>query len=285
MSMNKEVYKIVQFLKDTLRKSGQKGFALGMSGGIDSAVCAALAKRAIDELGTIQDHPFEEIRGDYKLDLIILPMGNIADDANTAKEVAAHLDVDIRTVELGDTLNAFLNALNDYPKVVNAAADDKLNGNLKARMRMSAIYYAANEKGLLVLGTDNLAETYTGYFTKHGDGAADVFPLSDFTKREVYEIGRFLGLPESVLSRQPSAGLWEGQTDESEMGVPYNFIDNVLEDLGAANALTYTREQYNEYHKRLNKLHSSTQHKRDAPHIYKREQVIPANLPKYLLNS
>lgn len=284
MSMNKEVFKIVQFLKDTLRRSGQKGFALGMSGGIDSAVCAALAKRAIDELATLQDHPFEETRGDYKLDLIILPMGNIADDANTAKEIAAHLDVDIRTVELGDTLSAFLAALHPTQDG-HTQPDPKVIGNLKARMRMSAIYYAANEKGLLVLGTDNLAETYTGYFTKHGDGAADVFPLSDFTKREVYEIGRFLGLPESVLSRQPSAGLWEGQTDESEMGVPYNFIDNVLEDLGAANALTYTREQYNEYHKRLNKLHSSTQHKRDAPHIYKREQVIPANLPKYLLNS
>ena len=284
MSMNKEVYKIVQFLKNTLRQSDQNGFALGMSGGIDSAVCAALAKRAIDELATDKDHPFDDIRRDYTLDLIILPMGNIAGDADTATEVAGHLGVDIRTVELGDTLSAFLAALHPT-KDGHTQPDPKVVGNLKARMRMSAIYYAANEKGLLVLGTDNLAETYTGYFTKHGDGAADVFPLSDFTKREVYEIGRFLGLPESVLSRQPSAGLWEGQTDESEMGVPYNFIDNVLEGINEANALTYPRKQYDEYFQRLSQLHGSTKHKREAPHIYKRNPVATENSLWSQLNS
>lgn len=265
MSLNREVYNLVQFLKLTLQDSGTTGFALGMSGGIDSAVCAALAKRAIDELHR-EGGPGGR---DYKLDLIILPMGNHVSDANTAEEVIAALGMEGRTVELGDTLAGFLGALNGGLDSSMSEAAQKSTGNLKARMRMSAIYYAANVKNLLVLGTDNLAETYTGYFTKHGDGAADVFPLSAFTKREVYELGRFLGLPESVLTRKPSAGLWDGQTDEEEMGIPYDFIDNRLEGMEGFNKSFYG-DKYADYNAALNDLHFKTEHKRAAPHIFYR---------------
>lgn len=276
MSIAKEVYNITQFLKSTLTNSGQKGFALGLSGGIDSAVCAALAMRAINELN---DEPaqtwldMEHQRRVYTLDLMILPMGNHHTDAGTAEEVAAAIGADVRTIELGDALRTFYTALlgGPYATLVTSKDGHKYLGNIKARMRMTAIYFSANANNLLVLGTDNLTETYTGYFTKHGDGAADVFPLSDFTKREVYELGRFLKLPESVLTRAPSAGLWEGQTDEGEMGVPYDYIDNQLEGLDGLNHQMYTGDQNHEYRRRLNALHHTTAHKRAAPHIYSRK--------------
>lgn len=261
MSMHKEVFNIVEFLKKSIRWSAT-GFALGLSGGIDSAVCAALAKRAIDELNA-------ENKQVFTLDLIILPMNNSESDAIVAREVASTLGVEVREVDLSDTLSSFLSALHPTADG-HTQPNPKCVGNLKARMRMSAIYYSANVNNLLVIGTDNASETYTGYFTKHGDGAADIFPISPYTKREVYEMGRFLGLPESVLSRAPSAGLWEGQTDEDEMGVPYDFIDNIIEGISNANLRRYSECQYSEYINRLSKLHRTTEHKRTPPLVFNR---------------
>lgn len=269
MSINKDVYNVVQFLKTILVQSRQNGFALGLSGGIDSAVCAALAKRAIDELH--RDSARFDTRT-YKLDLIVLPMGNHSSDAEVAHEVAASLGMEARTVDLAPALTAFAEAVmagetGDSPHDAHL----KCVGNIKARLRMTAIYYAANAKGLLVLGTDNASETYTGYFTKHGDGAADVFPISPFSKREVYEIGRHLGLPASVLGRAPTAGLWDGQTDEDEMGIPYDFIDNRIEDMEDLNRASYG-DRYLSLRDKLNELHIGTAHKRQPPHVFKRDQ-------------
>lgn len=246
-----EVNEIVDFLKKTLVNSGTNGFALGLSGGIDSAVCAALAQQAISELNR-----------DHILDLIILPIGNKYSDADCATEVAKTIGAKVRTVELSNALEEFL--------ISNGGSNDaKTTGNVKARLRMTAIYFAANAKNLLVLGTDNLSETYTGYFTKHGDGAADVFPISGYTKRQVYAIGRHLGLPESVLTRAPSAGLWDGQTDEEELGIEYNFIDNRLEGLEGSNEAEY-KERYPALAEKLDTQHRITEHKRAAPHIFVR---------------
>lgn len=257
MDAKREVRGIVDFLKTTLVNSGTRGFALGLSGGIDSAVCAALAARAINELKE------ENANAPYWLDLIILPMGNVSADAESAQEVAASINVAVRSVNLGPALDSFLFAH-------GADVDVKAIGNVKARLRMTAIYYSANVNNLLVLGTDNLSETYTGYFTKHGDGAADVFPISGYTKRQVYALGRELGLPEVVLTRAPSAGLWEGQTDEGELGIPYDFIDNRLEGLEEQNVIEYGG-LYNGLAGKLTAQHEATEHKRDAPHIYIRQ--------------
>lgn len=275
MSVAREVHEITQFLKKTLLNSGQKGYALGLSGGIDSAVCAALAQRAIDEINNGEPDLFTRQPANYILDLIILPMGNVAEDADVAYEVAEYIGAKVRTVNLGNALSEFEIAANlGRPRLVDERAYLKTVGNLKARLRMAAIYFAANENGLLVLGTDNLAETYTGYFTKHGDGAADVFPLSDFSKREVYELGAYLGLPHSVLTRAPSAGLWEGQTDEDELGVPYNFIDNVVEGVFGANVLAYTAVQCRDFGIKLRDQHSATEHKRSEPYTFRRKHSI-----------
>lgn len=103
------------------------------------------------------------------------------------------------------------------------------DANLRARVRMSTVYTVANNLGYLVVGTDNAAEIHTGYFTKHGDGGVDLIPLANLTKREVYEWAKELGVHDDVINKAPSAGLWEGQTDEIEMGTTYDMIDAVLE--------------------------------------------------------
>lgn len=102
------------------------------------------------------------------------------------------------------------------------------DSNLRARVRMSTVYTVANDLGYLVVGTDNAAEIHTGYFTKYGDGGVDLVPIANLTKAEVYDWARALGVHQDVIDRAPSAGLWEGQTDENEMGTTYNMIDKVV---------------------------------------------------------
>jgi NAD+ synthase len=103
------------------------------------------------------------------------------------------------------------------------------DANLRARLRMSTVYGIANNLNYLVAGTDNAAELLTGYFTKHGDGGVDILPLANITKREVFEWAKILGVPQEIIDRAPSAGLWEGQTDEIEMGTTYDMIDDYIE--------------------------------------------------------
>lgn len=261
---------VTQFLKKTLVESGCKGFVVGLSGGIDSSVCAALAKRAIDEL--YEERTMEEIadgeKSKFVLSTLLLPIGGMGRHADVAEEVAFFCNVPPRVVNLTDAFYAIKNAFNGDEE--DNEVNKKWDGNIKARLRMTALYNEANRRNLLVIGTDNLSETETGYFTKHGDGASDVFPLSGFVKREVYALAAVLELPKSALSMEPSAGLWEGQTDEAEMGIPYNFIDNSIEGLHDLNKRTYGQAEYARMREKLRKLHASTEHKRAGPHVYKR---------------
>lgn len=126
------------------------------------------------------------------------------------------------------------------------------DGNTRARLRMTALYAVANLTGRMVVGTDNAAEWYTGYFTKYGDGGVDAVPLVHLTKGEVRELARFLGVPERVITKAPSAGLWAGQTDEGEMGITYDAIDRYLRGLEVSE-----REE-----RAIETLHRNTEHKR-----------------------
>lgn len=212
--MQEKVDEIVTWLKEYLNKSGQKGFVLGLSGGIDSSLVAQLIMRAC---------PNHSIG-------VIMPAGNHPQDKEDAIAAAKacampYIEIDLTKYRQGlfdDTLNVLRQA--DL-----LCGDEKMmRGNIGARLRMTTLYAVGGSLGYLVVGTDNAAETYTGYFTKYGDGGVDLLPISHLTKGEVFEMARYLGIPEQVLNKAPSAGFFQGQTDEDEMGVSYDTIDAYL---------------------------------------------------------
>lgn len=243
-----EIPKIVQWLQDQVKAAGAKGLVVGISGGIDAAVAGALIKKACP---------------DSSLGIIIPIKSNPQDliDAelvvNTLGLTAYKLDLTSEHQNMMDKTWQQLGAIFPEDKLHHRAAD----ANLRARLRMSAIYTAANALNYLVVGTDNKAEYYTGYFTKYGDGACDLMPLADFTKAEVRELAGLLGIPERIIHKTPSAGLWEGQTDEAEMGTTYTHIDAYLRGESVPEPDRKIIEQ----------MHRSSEHKRKLPPVYRRQ--------------
>lgn len=218
--MNKEMHekidKVVMWLRDSVKNAGAKGLVVGISGGIDSAVVACLIKKAFPDnsLGVILP-----IKSDKK---------DIEDGILTAKAC----NIEYFSVDLEEEHIGIMNKVSKQLHNKNLFNDDTKRGtdaNLRARLRMSTIYAIANNLNYLVVGTDNAAEVYTGYFTKYGDGGVDLLPISSLKKHEVYEWAKALGVPNEVIDKQPSAGLWEGQTDENEMGTTYEYIDAFLD--------------------------------------------------------
>ncbi|ABR74013.1 NAD(+) synthetase [Actinobacillus succinogenes] len=190
---------------------GMDGYTLGVSGGIDSAVCAHLAART-----------------GAPVQALILPAEVTSpEDVADAQITLESAGIDGRIISIAPWYDLIMlqltPALNAESERINV-----LKGNLMARLRMIALFTTAQSHRSIVLGTDNAAEMLTGYFTKFGDGAADVLPLARLRKEQVFELGRYLGVPKSVLEKKPSAGLWAGQTDEGEMGVSYAEIDAYL---------------------------------------------------------
>lgn len=198
------VRELEAWIKEQVENAGAGGAAFGLSGGLDSAVVGALCARAL---------------GDRALG-VIMPCMSQARDAEDAMLVAAEYGIETMTVDLGPALETMLSLL--------PAGREMAVSNLKVRLRMVTLYYIANDRGLLVAGPSNKSERSVGYFTKHGDGAADFYPLAGIYKTDLYEVARELGMPEAILEREPSAGLWEGQTDEREMGIAYRDLDPIL---------------------------------------------------------
>ncbi len=229
------IHKIVQWLKDELNKTKTKGFVLGISGGLDSSVCAALIKKATEEcLG------------------LILPIESNVQDLDDAAEVASQINLKTQYINLTPIYRNLIKFLPDNNQVAL--------GNIKARLRMVLIYYYANFNNYLVCGTGNKTEISLGYFTKYGDGACDILPLGDLYKFEVREIARVLGIPEQIIKKVPSAGLWQGQTDEGEIGFSYDVIDKTLQEIeknqikgDVAKKLKFRIEQ-SEHKRRLPKI-------------------------------
>ena len=135
--------------------------------------------------------------------------------------VAQGLGIDYKEIAIDSILNEFL-------FMTQLDEDNLAIGNLKARIRMSIIYYYANAKNYLVSGTGNKSEILIGYFTKHGDGACDIEPIGDLYKTEVYKLSEYIGVPQEIIDKPPRAGLWTNQTDESEIGMSYSLIDKIL---------------------------------------------------------
>ena len=196
--------KIVSFIKDYVQKAGVDGVTLGLSGGIDSALVATLAAQAIEP---------------SRVHCILMPVDTKKDPhVSDAKEIAESLGINHEMFELKNVINAF-----DPLKLGKAAL-----GNLMARVRMVVWYAKANQNNLLVLGTGNKSELMVGYFTKYGDGGADILPIADLYKVNVRDLARHVKVPEHIVTKVPTAGLWVGQTDEGEIGVTYDEIDTIL---------------------------------------------------------
>jgi len=236
------IEKAVEWLKDKKDETGADGLLCGLSGGVDSAVVAALCHKAVpgNSLG------------------VIMPCHSNPLDREDALLAAQTIGIKVVETDLGevqstiyDKVEKVLNDSDQLPDKTRLIAQ----GNLKARLRMAVLYTVANLYNYLVVGTDNAAESYTGYFTKYGDGGVDLLPISSLTKTEVRSWAKLLGLPEKIVFRTPSAGLWPDQTDEEEMGLTYDLIDKYL--LG--------EKVPDNVREKIEWLHQISEHKRKVP--------------------
>lgn len=237
MKLQEYLLFLEKFLKDYLDNSHMDTYVLGLSGGVDSSLVASMTRKAV---------------GKDRLMCIMIPIDSLPADLKDAKEVAKQMDLNYIVIDQSEAYHQIVKSFENNGEKI----DRSTGANIKARLRMVTLYaYAQAHRGL-VLGTDNACERYTGYFTKYGDGAADVLPIVHLLKREVVEACKLYGLSSVLAERVPSAGLFEGQTDESEMGVTYKEIDDFLLGLEIN---PKTRE-------RIEHLHRISEHKRkDIP--------------------
>lgn len=209
MKLEEYLLEIQKFLKEYLENSHMDTYVLGLSGGVDSSLVAALAKKAV---------------GKDKIIGIMMPIDSLEADLKDATQLAEAVGLDYLVIDASEAYHELIKVFEEKGENL----DMMTKANMKARIRMSILYaYAQAHKGL-VIGTDNADERYTGYFTKWGDGAADLFAICHLLKGEVVEASKLLGIPTNLAERVPSAGLFEGQTDEKELGVTYKDIDNYL---------------------------------------------------------
>lgn len=233
---------IVRWIKKQVQKANKIGIVLGLSGGIDSSCVAVLSKKAL---------------GDNVLGLI-LPCYSNSIDEKFALKIARRFNIKTERIILD---NIFDNLINIYPKGTDIA-----KANLKPRLRMTVLYYFANTLDYLVAGTGNKSELYAGYFTKYGDGGVDILPLGGLLKTEVKNLAIDLKIPNEIIERAPSAGLWHNQTDEQEMGISYNELDRII------NAIEKKQIKGIEKKKllKVKKMIKDSQHKRVKIPIFQR---------------
>ncbi|MCI5997969.1 MAG: NAD(+) synthase [Peptoniphilaceae bacterium] len=203
--MKKIVEELVKWLQNSVKEANCKGVVYGLSGGVDSAVVAGLCKLAF---------------GDNAL-AVMMPINSLESDETDARLVVDKFSLNVEKVDLSNTFSEMKNV---FEKGDNSMA----YANIKPRLRMTTLYYYAQLKGYLVIGTSNKSEFTVGYFTKYGDSGSDLMPLVDFTKKEIYELAKYLEIPDKIIQKPPSAGLFENQTDEDEMGFSYDDLEKYI---------------------------------------------------------
>ena len=243
--------RLAAWMRRQLNAAGARGFVVGLSGGVDSAVVARLAQLAA---------PGHVLAA-------ILPCGSDPQDEADALLVATTFSLPVARVDLTATHDTLASGVQGGMKSLSldmraAAPSDPLRGrvplaNMKPRLRMTALYFLANTLNYLVAGTGNRSELAIGYFTKYGDGGCDLLPLGRLVKRDVRTLAKDLKVPPAIIDRTPSAGLWLGQVDEEEMGFTYADLERYIEDgaQGVPPALAM----------RIERLMRGSEHKREMP--------------------
>ena len=227
-------------IRQVVSSANASGVVLGLSGGIDSAVAAALCKKAFPN-NTL---------------CLIMPCYSNPIDEEHAILVADKLNLNTEKIVLDEIYDVFNKQVGSFD------ADPKaLLGNIKSRLRMITLYYYAGKYNYLVVGPTNKSELTIGYFTKHGDSGVDIMPIADFVKQEIYELAKFLQIPEDIILKKPTAGLWENQTDEDEMKMSYEELDNFILN---NKAKIETKD-------RIEQMALKSEHKRNYPKIFNRK--------------
>lgn len=233
----------VAFIRELVRSSGVSGIVFGNSGGKDCALVGILCKAACED--TVG---------------IIMPCAskrNFGMDADDGRALADRFGIESRIIDLTPVREAHMQQLGTV-----TALNDMAITNLAPRLRMTTLYAVAAAENRLVAGTGNRSERYMGYFTKWGDGASDFDPISDLTATEVFEFLEYLHAPRCIIDKAPSAGLFDGQTDEAEMGVTYKAIDNYL----------LYGEVNDEDKAIIDRYHRRSEHKRRPIAVYKDDE-------------
>jgi len=228
------VQKLVDWLKERVYEAGAKGAVFGMSGGIDSAVVAVLCKKAFGK----------NVLG------LHLPCYSSQKDEIDAERVAKLYDIPYKKIVLDTVYDAFM-------KILEPTENKNAKINIKPRLRMITLYYYAASYNYLVVGTGNKSELTVGYFTKYGDGGVDLLPLGNLVKTKVRELAKYLEIPQDIIEKPPTAGLWEGQTDEGEMGISYKELDNYI----------LTGIASPEVKEKIDLMNKKSEHKRMLPFI------------------
>ena len=222
--MHRRAEDLAAWLRARVTAAGARGLAVGLSGGVDSAVVARLAQIAV---------PDRAIG-------VILPCHSDPLDESDARLVADHFRLPTLRIDLGPAFDRLTRDLAAASAQLPTPATQRLSppdvdlrarvplSNVKPRLRMTSLYFIANSLNFLVAGTGNRCELTIGYFTKHGDGGVDLLPIGDLLKSEVIDLARDLGVPQPIIDKPPSAGLWAGQTDEDEMGFTYAVLEQYL---------------------------------------------------------
>ena len=242
--------RISEWIRERVSDAGAQGVVLGLSGGLDSSVAAVLCKKAFPDatLG------------------LIMPCGSRKEDMAHANIVAAQFGIETEEIDLTHIFTVLLKTLEvkERENDVDAKGDIAV-ANLKPRLRMICLYYFANKRNYLVVGTGNKSELSIGYFTKYGDGAADILPLGDVLKTEERKLAEELGIPGEIIEKAPSAGLWEGQTDEAEIEMGYDVLDKIILALESGDLSGCDTELV----ERVKRMMDASQHKRETMPVFK----------------